>query len=147
MIIKLTNFYIDLGVQKKFISIVHPQAKGKVESVNILILKGLNKKLDDDKGLWEELLHEMLWSYHTTPHSTTKETLLAMVYGTDAMIPVEIDTPFWWRSQFNDETNKAILEYAPDLIDKLRKVTHVLEFTRKHRAAKRYNSMVIPWDI
>ena len=31
-----------------------------------------------------------MWAYHTTPQSTTKETSFSLVYGLDAMIPVEI---------------------------------------------------------
>jgi len=36
---------------------------------------------------------QVLWSYHTTPHSTTEEEPFTMVYHIDAMLPVEIDTP------------------------------------------------------
>jgi len=32
----------------------------------------------------------ILWAYHTSPQSTTKETPFSLVYGLDAMIPVEI---------------------------------------------------------
>ena len=33
---------------------------------------------------------QILWAYHTTPQSTTKEMPFSLVYGSDAMIPVEI---------------------------------------------------------
>jgi len=46
---------------------------------------------------------QALWSYHTTPHSTTKETPFTMVYGVDAKLPVEIDTPTWLRDNFMEE--------------------------------------------
>lgn len=55
------------------------------------------------------------------------------------MLPVEIDTPLRQLSQFDEETNKVKMEYAIDLIDKLREVAHVQEFAPKHRAARRYN--------
>jgi len=38
----------------------------------------------------EEKVPRVLWAYHTMPQSTTKETPLTLVYGTNAMIPVEI---------------------------------------------------------
>lgn len=57
-------------------------------------MKGLKEKLNDPNGLWAELLHDILWSYCTTPHSTTKETLFSMVHGEDAMLHVEIDMPY-----------------------------------------------------
>lgn len=54
----VTKFCQELGVKMKSISIVHPQD----ESTNKVILKELKKKLNDAKGLWEELLYEITWS-------------------------------------------------------------------------------------
>lgn len=44
-----TNFYRDLGIQIKFVYVVHPQADGQAELANKLILKGLKNKLDDPR--------------------------------------------------------------------------------------------------
>lgn len=85
----------------KFFYVVHPQENGKAYLANKLILKGIKKKLDDAKGLWDELLYEILWSYHTTPHLTTKETPFTVVYGADAMLAIEVEMPSWRDSQFN----------------------------------------------
>lgn len=63
----VTDFYKDLGMQTKSLFVVHPKANGQVQSTNKVLLKGLEKKLDGTIGLWAELLHEILWSYHTTP--------------------------------------------------------------------------------
>jgi hypothetical protein len=68
-----------------------------------VILNDIKKKLEAAKGLWAEQLHEVLWSYHTTPHSTTKETPFTMVYGADAMLLVEINTPTWRRENLSEE--------------------------------------------
>lgn len=89
----VVEFCKDLGIQNLFILVEHPQANGQVEAANKIILSGMKKKLDKSKGLWIEYLDEILWSYHTTPHSTTQEAPFRMVYGVDAMIPVEINTP------------------------------------------------------
>ena len=35
----------------------------------------------------------MLWPYKTTERSSTRETLFAMVYGTKAVIPMEMGMP------------------------------------------------------
>lgn len=93
------DFCRDLVVQKKFIFVIDPQADGQAELKNKVILKGLKKKLSDAKGLRAELLHEILWSYHTTHYSTTKETPIAKVNGADTILPVKIDTPSWRHSQ------------------------------------------------
>lgn len=102
----VTRFYKYLGVQTKFVSIVHLQANDQNESANKVILEGLKRKLDDAKGLWAELLPKMFWLYHTTPYSNIKETMVSMVYRENFVSPVEIDTPLWRRAQFNKEASK-----------------------------------------
>jgi len=62
-----------------------PQTNGQVESANQVLLRGLKRRLEKAKGTWEEEDPKIVWAYHTTPQSTTKE-----LYGSDAMIPVEI---------------------------------------------------------
>lgn len=138
------DFNRDLVVQPKSVSVIQPQTSGKAKSANKVNLKGLKKKLDVSKGLWVELFHEILWSYRTTPHSTTKENPFAMVYGEDIMLPMEIDPPLWQLSQFDQEVNKEGLEYVANLIDELREVAHVGEFFTKNIATRRYNFNVKP---
>ena len=41
-------------------------------------------------GTWTGEVPRILWAYHTTPQSNTKETPFSLVYGSDAMILVEI---------------------------------------------------------
>lgn len=120
-----------------FVYVVHPQANGQVESENKVILKRLKNKIDDAKVLWDELFHKILWPYHTTPYSTAKETPFAMVYGAYSIMPIEIDTASWKCSKFYQEVNKVGLECVVNLIDELREVAYVREFSTKHRAAKR----------
>lgn len=83
------------------------------------------------------------------PHPTTKENLFTLVYVEDIMLPVEIDTPLWRHSKFNQELNHARLEYAADLVDELKEIVYIREFSTKHRALRRHNSKVVPrelWD-
>lgn len=56
------------------------------------------------------------------------------------MISLEIDTPSWWRSQFNPEVNEIGLRYDFDLINEITDVAHIWNFSTKKRAARRYNS-------
>lgn len=72
----LTMVDLCQNLQTKFILVVHLQANGKVESLNKVILGGIKKKISDAKGLWAKQIHEVLWSYHTTHHSTIKEPRL-----------------------------------------------------------------------
>ncbi|RDX67131.1 hypothetical protein CR513_54023, partial [Mucuna pruriens] len=53
------------------------------ELANKIILQGLRRRLEEAKGRWAQELPQVLWSYHTTPHSTTQETPFRLTFGTD----------------------------------------------------------------
>lgn len=74
----------------------------------------MKKKLDEAKGLWAEYMHAILWSYHTLSHSTTLGTPFKMVYGADAMIPIDINTPTWGRQAFDESVNSEGLNISTD---------------------------------
>jgi len=67
-----------------------------------------------------------------------------MVYGTNAMLPVKIDTPTWRRDNFMEEANQIGVKCTMDMIDEIWEAAHIREFAAKQRAARRYNSRVIP---
>jgi len=75
---------------KVFASIEHPQTNRQVESANRVLLRGLKRELEKAKGTWAEEVPRIVCAYHTTSQSTTKETPFSLIYGLDAMIPVEI---------------------------------------------------------
>src|ERR1051325_7006097 len=138
----VVEFCKDLGIQNRFISIEHPQANGQAESANKVILNAIKKKLDSAKGLWAKCLHEVLWAYHTTINSTTQETPFRMVFGADAMIPVEVVLPSWRRENFEEEANNQALNEEADLLDEMRDAAHVRETTAKQRMTRRFNLRV-----
>jgi len=87
---QLSKLCTELGIKHVFTSIEHPQTNGQVESVNRVLLRGLKRRLDKAKGTWAEEVPRIVWAYRTTPQSTTKETPFSLVYGSAAMILVEI---------------------------------------------------------
>lgn len=104
---------------------------------------GLKKRLEAAKGRWTEELPQVLWSYHTTPHSTTNETPFKLVYGTDAVIPVEIGEPNIRTETFAANVNTADLRINLDLLDEIREMAHLKEVACKQRAACKYNTKVV----
>ncbi|RDY03830.1 hypothetical protein CR513_12543, partial [Mucuna pruriens] len=44
-----------------------------VQLANKVVLRGLRRRLDKSKGRWLQELPQVLWSYHTILHSTTRE--------------------------------------------------------------------------
>jgi len=58
-----------------------------------VILRGKKRRLHATEVGWPNEVSGVLLSYHTTPQSTTRETLFNLVYETDALIPVETTKP------------------------------------------------------
>ena len=87
---QLGKLCTELDIKQVFSSVEHPQTNGQVESANRVLLRGLKRRLEKAKGTWADEVPRIVWAYHTTPQSTTKETPFRLVYGSDAMIPVEI---------------------------------------------------------
>nr|XP_025631192.1 uncharacterized protein K02A2.6-like [Arachis hypogaea] len=135
---KFREFLEGMHVSHRFSSVEHPQTNGQVESANKIIVKELKKRLDAAKGLWADELGSVLWSYRTTPQSTTGETPFRLTYGVEAIIPVEIGDPSPRRTVGgNDE------EAERDLIDEVRSIAHIRELALKQRISLRYNHGVI----
>ncbi|KAL8127958.1 hypothetical protein AgCh_014767 [Apium graveolens] len=65
------------------------QSNGQTEAINKIIKHTLKAKLEEKKGDWPEEMPMVLWSYNTTPRSTTGETPFLLTYGYEAMVPVE----------------------------------------------------------
>ncbi|XP_019254978.1 PREDICTED: uncharacterized protein LOC109233548 [Nicotiana attenuata] len=118
---KITEFFEKWLIKRILSTPYHPAANGQAESSNKTILNILKKKLEEAKGLWPELLPEVLWAYRTTPKSSTRETPYSLVYETDAVIPVEIGEPSLRYSHTsgadNDESKLQDLEEAEERRD------------------------------
>lgn len=57
------------------------------------MLEGIRKRLEEAKGRWVEELPQVLWSYHTTPQSSTREISFQLSFGVDVVISIEIGEP------------------------------------------------------
>ncbi|KAL0803550.1 hypothetical protein YC2023_075026 [Brassica napus] len=71
----------------------YPQCNGLAETINKTILNGRKKRLEAKTGRWADELEGVLWSHRTTPRRATGETPFALVYGTECMIPAEVEFP------------------------------------------------------
>lgn len=136
----IVEFCRYLGIRNQFISVEHLHANDQEEVANRIILSRMKKILAEAKGLWVEYLHDILWSYHVTPHSTTNETHVQMVYEADAIILVEVNSPTWRRINFEKSINEEGLDNSADLIEEIRRMAHVRECKMKQRMTRRLNT-------
>ncbi|XP_068476209.1 uncharacterized protein [Phaseolus vulgaris] len=111
-----------------------------VESANRVLLRGLKRRLEKAKGTWAEGVPRIVWAYHTTPQSTTRETPFSLVYGSDAMILVDIQESSprfqsFVAEEFNEERKVNL-----DLLDEVREEARIKAEAVKRRVEHKHSS-------
>ena len=122
---QLGKLCAEVGIKQVFASVKHPQTNGQVESANTVLLRGLKRRLEKAKGAWAEEVPRIVWAYHTTPQSSTTETPFSLVYGSDAMIPVEIHESSPRFLSFVAEESNEERKVNLDLLDKAREEARI----------------------
>jgi hypothetical protein len=79
MKIKLLNFFS-----------YYAQANGQAEASNKVLINIIMKRIKDNPRRWHEKLSGVLWAYRTSSHEATKVTPFELVYGQEAVLPVEV---------------------------------------------------------
>ncbi|XP_021746470.1 uncharacterized protein LOC110712330 [Chenopodium quinoa] len=82
----IKDYLGDLGTKYASASVCHPQSNGQAEAANKLILTALQKKLEEYKGLWADLVPEVLWANRTTKKESTGKSPFTLAYGVDAVV-------------------------------------------------------------
>ncbi|KAJ1408148.1 Ribonuclease H-like superfamily [Sesbania bispinosa] len=71
----------------------YPQSNVQAESTNKNLICILARMVGDAPREWAAYLPLALWAYKTTKHGSMKATPFSLVYGAEAMLPVEIVVP------------------------------------------------------
>ncbi|KAJ9542444.1 LOW QUALITY PROTEIN: hypothetical protein OSB04_028950 [Centaurea solstitialis] len=96
----------------------YPQSNGLAESSNTVIINSIRKRLKGAKGKWVEELPSVLWANRTTPRASTGQTPYSLVYGCEAVLPIEAQLPIA-RSRTYDQ-NAVNISYDLDALEELR---------------------------
>lgn len=79
-------------------------------------MDGLKKRLEKVKGKWVEELPYVLWAYRTTLRRSIGETPISMMYGSEAIIPLEMGFPTMRVDWFDNINNEQLLSNNLDLV-------------------------------
>lgn len=138
----LRTWLSDQGIRSNFASVDRPQANGQVELFNKLICTGIKKKLDKAKGLWADELSNVLWSIRTTTKNSTGETPFSLVYGAEAVLPIEMYEPTLRVMLYKEEENWEAMKLALDFLPETRGNSVLRQKLYKVRMAREYNKRV-----
>jgi hypothetical protein len=92
---ELKDFCVDLGIKINYASLSHLSSNDQVECSNGMILQGLKPRIFDRlKPYTRKLIKELplvLWALHTTMSHAMDHTPFSLVYGSEAMLPTEVE--------------------------------------------------------
>ncbi|XP_070022523.1 uncharacterized protein [Nicotiana sylvestris] len=106
-------------------------ANGQAESTNKVIVNNLKKRLEESKGKWPEVLPGVLWAYRTIEKTSTGETPFSLMYGAEALIPVEIGDPSTRYAQATEESNVEEMRVNLDLLEERRETALIRMVAQK----------------
>lgn len=83
----------DYMIVHKKSSPYYPRGNGQAEATNKTICKILTKVCEKHRTDWDKKLNIALWSYRTAYKVTTQHTPFNLVYGLEAVVPLEYQVP------------------------------------------------------
>ncbi|XP_071739841.1 uncharacterized protein [Rutidosis leptorrhynchoides] len=106
------------------------------------IMHSIRARLGMKRNGWVNEIPKFLWAHRMTHKNNTRETPFSLVYGSEALIPVEITVPIEkvlsHSEGENDERLRTNLNYA----EERREMAAIREATNKQRIAKYYDKRV-----
>jgi len=137
------DFCDNAGIQINYASVSHPQSNGQVERSNGMILQGLKPRIFDRlkpyAGKWLKETPSVLWALRTTPSRATGQTPFSLVYGSEAMLPTEIEHKSLRVQNYSEEQSND--SRVDDLIrlEELREAA-VIQSAKHQQAMRRYHA-------
>ena len=111
------------------------------------MIKLIKKKIEENPRRWHEILSEALWAHRISRHSATKVTSFELVYGQEAVLPVEINLDAYRLAKQND---LSAINYHDLMVDNIDEVSdkrlQALKKIEKYKlpVARAYNKKVRP---
>jgi hypothetical protein len=86
------------------------------------LTKLIKKKIEENPRRWHEVVSEALWAHRISRHGATKVTLFKLVYGQEAVLPIEVNLDAYRLAKQND---LSTVVYHDLMMDNINEVTDV----------------------
>jgi transposase InsO family protein len=98
----------------------YAQANGQAESSNRTLISLIKKKISDNPKQWHKILSEALWAHRISKQHATKVSPFELVYGQEAVLPVEISLN---AVRFAKQNDLTVGDYYNSMMDNIDEVT------------------------
>ncbi|MCO5595120.1 hypothetical protein L7F22_049158 [Adiantum nelumboides] len=89
----LTEVCEELKISHRHSTPYYPQSNGLVEKANGIIAGIIRKMVESKPKRWDNFLDGAIWAYKTTYRDATQFTPFHLVYGQEALQPIELNIP------------------------------------------------------
>jgi hypothetical protein len=124
-------------------AVAHPQTNGQVERANSMILQGLKprifNRLNKSSRKWIQELPSVIWSLRTTPSRATRFMPFFLVYGAEAVLPMDLEYGSPKLITYRENSNQQACEDSLDQVDEACDVA-MMHSARHQQALRRYQS-------
>ena len=109
------------------------------------MIKLIKKKIEENPRRWHKVLCEALWAHRISRYGGTKVTPFELVYGQEAVLPVEVNLDAYRLAKQNDISTVDYYDLMMDNIDEVsdKRIQALKEIEKdKFRVARAYNKKV-----
>ncbi|MCO5550600.1 hypothetical protein L7F22_065452 [Adiantum nelumboides] len=89
----LTEVCEELKISHRHSTPYYPQSNGLVEKANGIIAGIIRKMVESNPKRWDNFLDGAIWAYRITYRDATQFTPFHLVYGQEALQPIELNIP------------------------------------------------------
>ncbi|MCO5573334.1 hypothetical protein L7F22_027103 [Adiantum nelumboides] len=100
-----------LHVRRRFTTLYYPQCNGMNERFNGELIRMLTKMMQSNVKTWDLELPCALWAYRTAIKTGTGFSPFHLVFGKEALLPIEVEIPaLKMMLKFEEENHDALKE-------------------------------------
>eukprot|EP00253_Pinus_taeda_P013885 PITA_13885 len=91
--VMMTELTGQLGLRHDSSTPYYPQDNGLVEAINKVLVIMIRRIIGIHQSNWHNMLFSVLWAYRTSVKMSTGFTPFQLVYGLEAVLPIECEIP------------------------------------------------------
>jgi transposase InsO family protein len=148
---KFLDFCEDHHIRVDWAAVAHPMTNGQVERANDMLLQGLKLRIYNDlikfDKRWMKELSSVVWSLRTMPSRATGFSPFLLVYGAEAILPIDLEYGSPRTRAYDDQSNQTSREDSLDQLEEARDMA-LLHSARYQQSLRRYQARgVRPRDL